>query len=75
MKAGPILASMPAVSSPFLVNIPLSPKFYSNRLIAWKVHFDGYGKGTFEGERMPTKIMDLQQYYYLLQKRKNESDE
>ncbi|KAM0454878.1 hypothetical protein ACHAPV_008252 [Trichoderma viride] len=41
----------------------------------WKVHFDGYGKGTFEGERMPTKIMDLQQYYYLLQKRKNESDE
>ncbi|KAL7919043.1 heme peroxidase [Trichoderma austrokoningii] len=39
----------------------------------WKVHFDGYGKGTFEGERMPTKVMDLQQYYYLLQKRKNES--
>jgi hypothetical protein len=42
---------------------------------AWKVHFDGYGKGAFEGERMPTKIMDLQQYYHLLQKRKNESDE
>ncbi|KAK1246403.1 hypothetical protein MKX08_000205 [Trichoderma sp. CBMAI-0020] len=41
----------------------------------WKVHFDGHGKGAFEGERTPTKIMDLQQYYYLLQKRKNESDE
>lgn len=44
----------------------------TNFSIAWKVHFDGRGKGTFEGEREPTKLMDLQQYYYLLQKREAE---
>ncbi|CAM1509632.1 Fc.00g033710.m01.CDS01 [Cosmosporella sp. VM-42] len=38
----------------------------------WKVHFDGHGKGNFEGERAPTKVMDMQRYYYLLQKRKDE---
>ncbi|KAI1430665.1 linoleate diol synthase [Xylaria sp. CBS 124048] len=38
----------------------------------WKVHFDGHGKGGFTGEREPTKQVDLQQYYFSLQKRKNE---
>jgi linoleate 10R-lipoxygenase len=38
----------------------------------WKLHFDGHGKGTFDGEREPTKPMVMQQYYYLLQKRKAE---
>ncbi|KAL7952081.1 heme peroxidase [Trichoderma barbatum] len=38
----------------------------------WKVHFSGHGKGNFEGERMPTKLMDMQQYYYLLRRRKEE---
>ncbi|KAK7422650.1 hypothetical protein QQX98_001438 [Neonectria punicea] len=38
----------------------------------WKLHFDGHGKGTFEGEREPTKTTSLEQYYYLLQKRKEE---
>lgn len=37
----------------------------------WKVHFDGHGKGSFQGEREPTKPMEMQQYYYLLQKRKD----
>ncbi|SPO03647.1 related to linoleate diol synthase [Cephalotrichum gorgonifer] len=36
----------------------------------WKLHFDGHGKGTFEGEREPTNAIGLNQYYYLLQKRK-----
>lgn len=40
--------------------------------IAWKVHFDGRGKGNFQGDREPTKPMALQQYYHLLQKRKEE---
>ncbi|KAK5988421.1 Psi-producing oxygenase A [Cladobotryum mycophilum] len=38
----------------------------------WKVHFDGHGLGSFEGERAPTKLLDLNKYYYLLQKRKDE---
>ncbi|KAI8717961.1 Linoleate 8R-lipoxygenase [Fusarium sp. LHS14.1] len=38
----------------------------------WKVHFDGHGKGTFEGDRAPTATTPLQQYYYMLQKRKDE---
>ncbi|KAM5353671.1 hypothetical protein ACJ41O_000321 [Fusarium nematophilum] len=38
----------------------------------WKVHFNGHGKGTFEGDRTPTKPTVLQQYYYGLQKRKEE---
>lgn len=38
----------------------------------WKVHFDGHGKGNFQGERAPTKPMEMQRYYYLLQKRKDE---
>jgi len=40
--------------------------------IAWKVHFDGHGKGNFTGERQPTKAVEMQQYYYLIQKRKDE---
>ncbi|KAF5026379.1 hypothetical protein F66182_1507 [Fusarium sp. NRRL 66182] len=38
----------------------------------WKVHFNGRGKGTFEGERVSTKATPLQAYYYLLAKRKEE---
>ncbi|KAF5572016.1 Psi-producing oxygenase C [Fusarium pseudoanthophilum] len=38
----------------------------------WKVHFNGHGKGKFEGERVPTKSTPIQEYYYLLQKRKDE---
>ncbi|CAG9942858.1 unnamed protein product [Clonostachys rosea f. rosea IK726] len=38
----------------------------------WKLHFDGRGKGTFEGERNPTTALPMQQYYYMLQKRKAE---
>ncbi|KPM36966.1 Psi-producing oxygenase A [Neonectria ditissima] len=38
----------------------------------WKLHFDGHGKGNFEGEREPTKTTSMEQYYYLLQKRKEE---
>ncbi|KAI1259137.1 heme peroxidase [Xylariaceae sp. FL1019] len=36
----------------------------------WKVHFDGHGQGNFTGERQPTEKMEMQEYYYLLQKRK-----
>ncbi|KAH6886177.1 heme peroxidase [Thelonectria olida] len=38
----------------------------------WKVHFDGHGKGNFEGDRVPTKPTAMQQYYYLVEKRKEE---
>ncbi|ROT36144.1 heme peroxidase [Sodiomyces alkalinus F11] len=36
----------------------------------WKLHFDGRGEGTFEGDREPTKATDLQQYYFGIQQRK-----
>jgi len=39
-------------------------------VLAWKVHYAGYGKGVFEGERSPTDTMGLEQYYGLLQKKK-----
>ncbi|TWU77015.1 hypothetical protein ED733_007618 [Metarhizium rileyi] len=45
----------------------LSP--YAN---TWKVHFSGQGKGGFAGERSPAKMVDRQQYYYLIQKCKDE---
>ncbi|KAI1312714.1 heme peroxidase [Xylaria venustula] len=38
----------------------------------WKLHFDGHGKGAFTGERQPTELVEMQQYYFLLQKRKAE---
>ncbi|WQF78857.1 Putative cytochrome P450, hem peroxidase superfamily, hem peroxidase, animal-type [Colletotrichum destructivum] len=38
----------------------------------WKVHFDGHGKGSFQGDAQPNKPIDLGQYYYLLQKRKDD---
>ncbi|KAM0207497.1 hypothetical protein ACHAQD_012015 [Fusarium lateritium] len=38
----------------------------------WKVHFNGHGQGNFEGERAPTKGTSIQEYYSLLQKRKDE---
>lgn len=44
----------------------------TDALIAWKLHFDGRGKGTFEGDRNPTTALPMQQYYYMLQKRKAE---
>ncbi|KHN98764.1 heme peroxidase [Metarhizium album ARSEF 1941] len=44
----------------------LSP--YAN---TWKVHFSGHGKGNFEGDRGPTKAVDMQQYYYLIKKYKS----
>ncbi|TDZ65292.1 Psi-producing oxygenase A [Colletotrichum trifolii] len=37
----------------------------------WKVHFDGHGVGTFDGDDEPNKQIDVGQYYYLLQQRKN----
>ena len=37
---------------------------------AWKLHYSGRGKGNFEGDRAPNNPIDMQQYYYLLQKRK-----
>ncbi|KAK0718667.1 linoleate diol synthase [Lasiosphaeria miniovina] len=36
---------------------------------SWKVHFDGHGQGTFTGDREPTALLDLQQYYGRIQKR------
>ncbi|OLN97847.1 Psi-producing oxygenase A [Colletotrichum chlorophyti] len=36
----------------------------------WKVHFDGHGKGNYQGDAQPNKPIDMGQYYYLLQKRK-----
>ncbi|KAI1427522.1 heme peroxidase [Xylaria sp. FL1777] len=38
----------------------------------WKLQFDGHGKGSFTGERQPTPQVEMQQYYFLLQKRKAE---
>ncbi|KAK5651915.1 hypothetical protein OQA88_11574 [Cercophora sp. LCS_1] len=40
----------------------------------WKVHFDGHGPGVFEGERSPTDIMAMQQYYSLIAKQKSEAE-
>ncbi|KAI0415155.1 heme peroxidase [Xylaria grammica] len=38
----------------------------------WKLHFDGHGKGAFTGERQPTEQVEMQQYYFLLKKAKDE---
>ncbi|KAI0116392.1 heme peroxidase [Nemania sp. FL0031] len=38
----------------------------------WKLQFDGHGKGTFTGEREPTKLMEMQEYYFQIQKKKAE---
>ncbi|KAI1159386.1 hypothetical protein F5B18DRAFT_655727 [Nemania serpens] len=38
----------------------------------WKLHFDDYDKGAFTGERQPTKVMEMQEHYYRIQKRKDE---
>ncbi|KOS19260.1 Psi-producing oxygenase A [Escovopsis weberi] len=37
----------------------------------WKIHFDGHGQGSFQGEREPTKLTNLQEYYSILQKAKD----
>ncbi|KAI1377390.1 heme peroxidase [Hypoxylon crocopeplum] len=37
----------------------------------WKLHFDGHGKGAFEGERQPTAAMEMQQYYQLIRQAKD----
>jgi hypothetical protein len=44
----------------------------ANGSIAWKVHFDGHGKGIYKGDSEPNKPIDMGQYYYILQKRKEE---
>ena len=36
--------------------------------IAWKLHFNGRGKGAFEREAVPMKEVDMQQYYYTIRK-------
>ena len=45
---------------------------HANDSIAWKVQFDGHGKGSFHGDNEPKDAMSLQQYYYTLRKRKAE---
>ena len=42
-------------------------------VLAFKVHFDGYGKGVFQGDRAPTEVMDMQRYYGLIQEHKGEN--
>lgn len=37
-------------------------------LLAWKLHFNGRGKGAFEGEAVRIKEVDMQQYYYTIRK-------
>ncbi|KAF5138262.1 Psi-producing oxygenase A [Metarhizium anisopliae] len=37
----------------------------------WKVHFNGHGKGNYEGEMLPKKLVDMQEYYYLVRKYKD----
>jgi hypothetical protein len=59
---------MPTVSLPALDQLHVC----TNTVIAWKVHFNGHGKGNFEGERVPTNSTPIQEYYSLLQKRKDE---
>lgn len=50
----------------------LNREFILTSFLAWKLHFDGHGKGNFTGERQPTKATELQQYYFSLQKRAEE---
>ncbi|KAJ0122549.1 prostaglandin g h synthase 2 cyclooxygenase pgh2 [Diaporthe amygdali] len=38
----------------------------------WKVHFEGHGKGPFQGDASPNKPIDLGQYYYLIKKRQDD---
>lgn len=40
---------------------------------AWKIHFDGHGQGAFNGKDESGGQMDMQQYYFLVQKRKAEA--
>jgi hypothetical protein len=40
--------------------------------VAWKVHFDGKGKGVFKGDREPTEVMDMGRYYGIIQQKKAE---
>lgn len=55
-----------------LISCPIGNVSLTFTFTAWKVHFDGHGRGNFEGERTSTKPMVLQQYYHLIQKRKEE---
>ena len=47
-------------------------EFYANNPIAWKVQFDGHGKGCFHGDNKPKDELPMQQYYFGLKKRKYE---
>ncbi|KAK0716063.1 heme peroxidase [Lasiosphaeris hirsuta] len=38
----------------------------------WKVHFDGEGQGVFAGVQDPSAMVGLQEYYGLIQKKKDE---
>lgn len=38
----------------------------------WKVHFDGYGKGVFQGGKEGTDTMGLEEYYAGLKRKKDE---
>lgn len=50
----------------------LSHHHYTKDSAAWKVHFDGQGKGAYQGDATPNKPIDLGQYYYLIKKRNDE---
>lgn len=49
-----------------------SSYYNTDFLAAWKVHFDGHGKGAYQGDSSPNKPIDLGQYYYLIKKRNDE---
>lgn len=64
---------MPIVSSSTFCALHLINLYVqgSNQLVAWKVHFNGHGKGNYEGEMLPKKLVDMQEYYYLVRKYKD----
>lgn len=39
--------------------------------IAWKLHFDGHGKGNYAGDLAPTDTLDLGTYYGDIKKQKD----
>lgn len=62
------------VNSKYYYNylMPMMCVVNANCLIAWKVQFDGHGKGNFHGDNKPKDELTMQQYYYGLRKRKAE---
>lgn len=55
--------------------MPMMCVVIANSLIAWKVQFDGHGKGNFHGDNKPKDEMSMQQYYFRLQKLKRKAEE